>query len=141
MARAPRRTRGGADVDRDADAAWATLDDTEFGEEGPRSPPRGFTDELDAARASRAEIQSALDAGPAFRGEDGRWRGIDEEYLEHAMDIAMVTAQGNGWELGAIPGDAVANAMIADGFPAAATAKALATFCARASGDGDGDVT
>ena len=141
--RSPPHAYAGADVDRDADAAWAaSLDDTEFGEVGvPDPPPRGFTlDELDAeARASQAEIQSALDAGPAFRGEDGRWRGIDEEYLEHAMDIAMVTAQGNGWELGAIPGDAVANAMIADGFPAAATAKALATFCSRASGDGDGD--
>jgi sister chromatid cohesion protein DCC1 len=144
--RSPPHAYAGADVDRDADAAWAaSLDDTEFGEEGvPDAPPRGFTlDELDAdARASRAEIQSALDAGPAFRGDDGRWRGIDEEYLEHAMDIAVVTAQGNGWELGAIPGGAVANAMIADGFPAAATAKALAAFCSRAGGggdDGDGD--
>ena len=140
--RSPPHAYAGADVDRDADAAWAaSLDDTEFGEEGvPDPPPRGFTlDELDAdARASRAEIQSALDVGPAFRGDDGRWRGIDEEYLEHAMDIAVVTAQGNGWELGAIPGGAVANAMIADGFPAAVTAKALATFCSRAGGGGGG---
>ena len=142
--RSPPHAYAGADVDRDADAAWAaSLDDTEFGEEGiPDPPPRGFTlDELDAEVRARPgpRFNPRSTRVPRFRGEDGRWRGIDEEYLEHAMDIAMVTAQGNGWELGAIPGDAVANAMIADGFPAAATAKALATFCARASGDGDGD--
>ena len=47
--RSPPHAYAGADVDRDADAAWAaSLDDTEFGEEGiPDPPPRGFTlDEL-----------------------------------------------------------------------------------------------
>ena len=118
----------GADVDRDADAAWAaSLDDTEFGEESVRTPARIHPRRTRRRRStSRAEIHG-LGRVPRFGAATAG--GIDEEYLEHAMDIAVVTAQGNGWELGAIPGGAVANAMVADGFPAAATAKALATFC------------
>jgi hypothetical protein len=52
-------------------------------------------------QASEGEIRQALEEGPAFE-LDGRWRGIDPGYLDHLLDVMIVTAQGF-CELTAIP--------------------------------------
>ena len=129
---APPHVYKGPKGDRETDDAWyAALDDQDYGEEGvPDPPPKGIP--LDAllaeARGSRAETTLALARGPAFAHEGGRYRGVDEEYLDYVVEIVIVTAEAKGWDLNGVPREAMADAMAEDGFPKDLTRLALRTF-------------
>lgn len=95
---------------------------------------RGLTEEaiLDMARASKKETLDALEAGPAFLDPaTNRWRGVDEGYLDHLLDVLCVVAEAKGWPLNAVPLDDACDALFIDGFPRPLTAYALARFFER----------
>ena len=147
-----RHVFAGADVDKASDDAWlaANVDDADVGEEGlPDPPPRGFAFEelVETTQASEGEILAALEDGPAFEF-GGRWRGMDPGYLDHLLDVTVVTAQAEGWELTRIPEGKMVDALAADGFPAAVTQHGLRTYfvaageeTAAAAGGGGGEGT
>ena len=88
---------------------------------GDRTRARGIEEEdlVENTQASRAEIVDALAKGPAFRDPTNgdRWRGIDEAYADHVLDMLVVTAQARGMSLDAVDEAAVTAAMAADDPP------------------------
>ena len=82
---------------------------------------RGIEEEdlVENTQASRAEIVEALAKGPAFRDPTNgdRWRGIDEAYADHVLDMLVVTAKQQGMSLDAVDEAAVTAAMAADDPP------------------------
>jgi len=124
----------GVETDEAFDRAWgASLDDGDIDENGSPDPPvKGLTETevIHFARASRAETREALRKGPAFlHPESGRWRGIDPEYLDHLLDVLLVTADANGWPFDRVPGIEMCEALVHDGFPYPAAEHALRRFC------------
>lgn len=98
---------------------------------------RGLTEEaiLDMARASKKETLDALEAGPAFLDPaTNRWRGVDEGYLDHLLDVLCVVAEAKGWPLSAVPLGDACDALELDGFPRPLTAYALKRFFERVDG-------
>ena len=88
---------------------------------GDRTRARGIEEEdlVENTQASRAEIVEALAAGPAFRDPTNgdRWRGIDEAYADHVLDVLVLTAKELGMSLDAVDEAAVTSAMAADDPP------------------------
>jgi len=88
---------------------------------GDRTRARGIEEEdlVENTQASRAEIVHALAAGPAFRDPTNgdRWRGIDEAYADHVLDLLLVTAKTLGMSLDAVDEAAVTTAMAKDDPP------------------------
>ncbi|ACO67050.1 predicted protein [Micromonas commoda] len=82
---------------------------------------RGIEEEdlVENTQASRAEIVEALAKGPAFRDPTNgdRWRGIDEAYADHILDMLVATAKQQGMSLDAVDEAAVTAAMAADDPP------------------------
>ena len=82
---------------------------------------RGIEEEdlVENTQASRAEIVDALAKGPAFRDPTNgdRWRGIEETYADHVLNMLVVTAQARGMSLDAVDEAAVTAAMAADDPP------------------------
>ena len=94
----------------------------------------GLTEEtiLSLARASKGETLAALEIGPAFLDPaTNRWRGVDEGYLDHLLDVLCVAADANGWPLSAVPSIEMCDALVLDGFPKPLTAYAIARFFER----------
>ena len=61
-------------------------------------------DLIENTQASKVEIHAALADGPAFRDPNrgGRWRGIDDTYAAHVLEMLVVTAQAKGMALDAV---------------------------------------
>jgi hypothetical protein len=54
------------------------------------------------------------------------------------LDVTVVTAQAQGWELTRIPQGGMVHELAADGFPAAVVVHGLKTYC-NVAGDDGGD--
>ena len=106
-------------------------------EEKTEPEARGLSEEslFSLVRASKGETLAALASGPAFLDPNtNRWRGVDEGYLDHLLDVLCVAAEANGWPLSAVPEDEACDALFADGFPRPLTKHALERFFARGDG-------
>jgi sister chromatid cohesion protein DCC1 len=104
------------------------------GNDEPETTELGLTEEtiLSLARASKGETLAALEIGPAFLDPaTNRWRGVDEGYLDHLLDVLCVAADANGWPLSAVPSIEMCDALVLDGFPKPLTAYAIARFFER----------
>ena len=120
--------------------------DADFDETVEPDAVRGLSEErlLALAGASKGETLKALETGPAFLDPTtNRWRGVDEGYLDHLLDVLCVAAEANGWPLSAVPLGKACDALFADGFPKPLTAYALGRFFERSpsSGDDSNDAT
>jgi len=76
-------------------------------------------DLIENTQASKVEIHAALADGPAFRDPNrgGRWRGIDDTYAAHVLEMLVVTAQAKGMALDAVDEAGVKSAMATDDPP------------------------
>ena len=81
----PRDDDAGADAGAEGEDADATVGVEE-------------DDLIENTQASKVEIHAALADGPAFRDPNrgDRWRGIDDTYAAHVLEMLVVTAQAKG---------------------------------------------
>ena len=137
--RTRRRSRPGAHrTEPRLERAWRALAAPPHAFAGNDEPETttelGLTEEtiLSLARASKGETLAALEIGPAFLDPaTNRWRGVDEGYLDHLLDVLCVAADANGWPLSAVPSIEMCDALVLDGFPKPLTAYAIARFFER----------
>ena len=97
-------------------------------------------DLIENTQASKVEIHAALADGPAFRDPNrgGRWRGIDDTYAAHVLEMLVVTAQAKGMALDAVDESGVKSAMATDDppTPEPVTQYVLRMYREPAAGDG-----
>jgi sister chromatid cohesion protein DCC1 len=97
-------------------------------------------DLIENTQASKVEIHAALADGPAFRDPNrgGRWRGIDDTYAAHVLEMLVVTAQAKGMALDAVDEAGVKSAMATDDppTPEPVTQYVLRMYSEPAAGDG-----
>eukprot|EP00887_Chlorella_sp_A99_P001625 scaffold8.g1625.t1 len=87
----------------------------------------GWQELLERVQASDEELRAALAQRHALL-LDGCWRAVDPSYLGTVLELVLLTAVEEDWELNAIPGAAAAVALQQHGYDPRLTLHCLSVF-------------